>query len=236
MTASSGADDTAEDSSEITVRELGDSATPDLAAQWGAAYSTAVRFAAGVAGVLADRAREIAETRAEANPADADVDQQPLIPGTILFGFAADLPSRLNRMTTTVTESTGLARNVAGASWRIVAASPIGWVVAGPLDAVLQRIDAESERLSTIGRSEVAQGRTLVETVVDTTIDDVLDNVSDSDALNDLIREKAAGVTDLAIQEVRETGAAADDLTDRAVRRLMRRPPRDLPPRPAANA
>lgn len=230
-----------DDGSEIVVREIGATSPADLADQWGAAYATAVRFAAGVAGVLADRARqitsEVAATQesAETQPAESDLEAQPPVPGTILFGFAADLPARFGRVTTTVAESTGLVREITGYGWRLVAASPIGWLVSKPIDAVKERVDAESERLYGIGREEVAQGKTLVGTAMDTTIDVVLDNVSESEALNELIRDKAAGVTDLAIQEVRETGAAADNLTDTAIRRLLRRPPRPLPPKPAAH-
>ncbi len=98
---------------------------------------------------------------------------------------------------------------------------------------MLQRIDAETDRLVEIGRAEVAHGKVLVETVVDTTIDGVLDNVSESDALGDMIREQAFGITDSAIQEVRETGAAVDNLTDSAIRKILRREPRALPPKPS---
>ena len=52
-------------------------------------------------------------------------------------------------------------------------------------------------------------------------------------ALGDMIREQVFGITDSAIQEVRETGAAADNLTDSAIRKILRRQPRALPPKPA---
>lgn len=225
-----------DDVSEIVVRDIGTSTTPDLAAQWGNAYSTAVRFAAGVAGVLADRAREVASQQATIREDHPDSDPQEPVPGTVLFGFAADLPERFGRVTTTVAESTGLVRNITGYGWRVVAASPIGWLVSKPVDAVRERVGAESERLFEIGLAQVAQGKVLVETTMDTTIDVVLDNVSESEALNELIRDKAAGITGAAMQEVRETGAAADNITDSAIRRLLRRPPRPLPPKPAAHA
>lgn len=225
----------ADDGSEIVVREVAPP-TPGLVSQWGAAYATGVRFAAGVAGVVADRAREVAAAQGSREPrAEPDVEAQPPVPGTVLFGFAADLPNRLGRVTATVAESTGLVREVTGYGWRLVSASPIGWLVATPVDAVRHRLDAESDRLAAIGQSEVVQGKALVETAMDTSIDIVLDNISESEALNDLIREKAAGITGAAIQEVRETGAAADHITDTAIRRLLRRPPRPLPPKPAAH-
>jgi hypothetical protein len=116
--------------------------------------------------------------------------------------------------------------------WRATAASPVGWVIAKPVDAVLDRVDAEAERLAAIGRNEYTQGRVLFDSVVDNAIDLVLDNVSESESLNELIREQAIGVGGAAIQEVRETGAAADSLTDSVVRKILRRPPRPLPPMP----
>jgi hypothetical protein len=237
MTQSQPEGQATDEGSEIVVREFGAPATTGAAAQWGATYATAVRLAAGVAGVLADRAREIAESKQgqEQAPTEAGVATEPEVPGTLVFGFAADLPARFGRVTGAVVDSTGFVREVTGYGWRLVAASPVGWLISKPVDAVMVRVDAESDRLHAIGRAEVVQGKALVETVVDTTIDGVLDNVSESEALNDLIRDKAAGIGDVAIQEVRETGAAADSLTDSAVRRLLRRPPRDLPPKRATD-
>ena len=117
---------------------------------------------------------------------------------------------------------------------RMLAASPVGRLAAMPVDAVRSIVDAESERLAAIGRHEVTQGRALVHSVVDDTFDGLIDKVSDNDALNELVKQQAVGITGAAIQEVRESGAAADGLTDTVVRKILRRVPRELPPRPAA--
>ncbi len=215
---------------------VNDGAT-DLVDSWGTAYSSAVRVAAGVVGVLADRAHEAANSAPahdrEESPAVEGLSTQSDVPGMVLFGLAADLPTRFGRMTASIGDNTGFVRDIVGYGWRVTTNSPVGWLMSKPIEAVLQRVEAEAGRLSEIGRSEVAQGKALVETVVDSTIDGVLDNVSESDALNELIREQAFGITDSAIQEVRETGAAADNLTDSAIRKILRREPRALPPRPA---
>lgn len=229
----------AETSEEPVSVEPVDDGLPDLVASWGAAYASTVRIAAGLVGVVVDRAQEAARAKPEeetAQPEVEDFSDQEHVPGTVLFGFAADLPDRLARMGSSVADNTGFVRGIVGVGWRTAAASPIGWLISKPVDAVLEVVDAETERLSGIGRAEVAHGRVLVESVVDNTIDDVLDNVSESEALNELIREQAFGITDAAIQEVRETGAAADNLTDLAIRKLLRREPRELPPRPPGNS
>jgi len=225
-------------------RAAGDAALPpvdDGSAErtepWTAAYSSAVRLAAGLVGVVADRAREPGNPTPPGDPDSAptagDISSQGDVPGMVLFGLAADLPNRLGRVTSSVVEKTGLVRGIVGYGWRVTANSPVGWLIARPVEAVQQRVDAENHRLSEIGRTEVAHGKALVGSVVDATIDEVLDNVSESDALNELIREQAFGITDSAIQEVRETGAAADNLTDLAIRKILRREPRSLPPKPA---
>jgi len=217
-------------------RPIDDGAT-DSATRWGTAYSSAVRLAAGVVGVVADRTREAANSAPAADPEESpteeDLSTQADVPGMVLFGLAADLPSRFGRATSSVAENTGFVAGIVGYGWRVTANSPVGWLISKPVEAVLQRIDAETDRLVEIGRAEVAHGKVLVETVVDTTIDGVLDNVSESDALGDMIREQAFGITDSAIQEVRETGAAVDNLTDSAIRKILRREPRALPPKPS---
>lgn len=209
---------------------------PAEPADWGSAYSSMVRLGAGLVGTVLDRAQSADGDTPEDEPVDEPthyiaVDGDPI--GSVVVGFAADLPHRFGRVTSAVSEGTGPVRSVVSWGWRVTAASPIGRVIAKPVDVLRDRMDAETERLAAIGRSEYAEGRVLFEKVVDNAIDGVLDNVSESDALNELIRDQALGIGDAAIEEVRETGAAADQLTDSIVRKLLRRDPRDLPPMPA---
>ncbi len=235
-TADSAEAPTEQANRDAETQPIDDGATSS-AKRWGTAYLSAVRIAAGVVGVVADWAREVADsalaTDPEESPTEGDVSTQADVPGMLLFGLAADLPSRFGRATSSVAENTGLVMGVVGYGWRVTANSPVGWLISRPIEAVLQRVDSETDRLAEIGRAEVAHGKAIVETVVDTTIDGVLTDVSESDALGDMIREQAFGITDSAIQEVRETGAAADNLTDLAIRKILRREPRALPPKPA---
>jgi hypothetical protein len=233
----------ADDSADTTESDQGTTATPDTAApevaseavDWATAYTSIVRLGAGLVGTILDRA-EHAESSLPEEPAPDEPTAEPVadgdLLGSVIFGFAADFPDRIGRVSAAVTENTGPVRSMVSWGWRVTAASPIGWVIAKPVDAVRVRVDAETGRLAAIGRSEYAQGRVLFENVVDHAIDGVLDNASESEALNELIREQALGMGGAAIQEVRETGAAADSLTDAIVRRLLRRPPRPLPPMP----
>ena len=239
-----GAEESPEpDESSAEVTESGNAGAVDEAPaasgpDWGTAYSSLIRFGAGFVGTAIDSAREARSSPAPApdEPTGDESGDDAYQQGSVVFGFAADLPNRIERVTTSIGDSTGVVKNTVSFGWRVLAASPIGWAISKPVDVVRERVDAETERLAAIGRQEFAEGRVMFDAVVDNTIDGVLDNVADSEALNELIREQALGITDAAVQEVRETGAAADNLTDSIVRRLLRREPRHLPPRPADGA
>lgn len=232
-TAAEGGDSPPE-TTRVVVIEPADAGTAASAPYWAGAYSSIVRLGAGLVGTVLDRAQDAGSSLPEDPAPDAET-IEPVsdgdVLGSVVFGFAADLPNRIGRVTSSVTENSGPVRSLAAWSWRITAASPIGWIIAKPVDAVRDRVDAETERLAAIGRREYAQGRVLFENVVDNAVDGVLDNVSESQALNDLIREQTLGIGGAAIREVRETGAAADSLTDSIVRKLLRKEPRLLPPK-----
>jgi hypothetical protein len=205
---------------------------PEPAGERVSTYHSLVRFTAGIVGVAVDRVQNAGDKAAARAEGAALADDGEPVFGDVIFGFAADLPDRFERVTTTVASSGGLVRDIVAFGWRVTMASPVGWVLSKPVEAVRDVVDTESERLAAIGRYESARGKTLFEGFVDETINVVLDNVSESEALNDLIRDQALGMTDAVIEEVRESGAAADTLTDRIVRRLLRRDPRPLPPMP----
>mgnify|MGYP001819700214 CR=1 FL=1 len=94
-------------------------------------------------------------------------------------------------------------------------------------------ITEELERLSQVGTGEYARGRVLAAYAFEQSVEGIVGLLSESEELGDLVREQALGVTGGAVQEVRETGAAADALTEAIFRRVFRRESRPLPPKPA---
>jgi hypothetical protein len=65
-------------------------------------------------------------------------------------------------------------------------------------------------------------------------VDGIVGYLSESDELGELVREQTIGITGAAVQEIRETGAAADGLTEGIFRKLLGRDRRPLPLVPAA--
>lgn len=90
----------------------------------------------------------------------------------------------------------------------------------------------ERERLTAVGTGEYARGRVLAAHAFERSIDGILALVSDSDELDELVRGQTIGITGSAVREIRETGAAADLLTERFFRRILGRETRPLPPKP----
>jgi hypothetical protein len=77
----------------------------------------------------------------------------------------------------------------------------------------------EYERLIAVGTAEYARGRVLAVGTFTESVDGVVSYLSDSDEVKELVREQTLGVTGAAVLEIRETGAAADGLTEGIFRR-----------------
>lgn len=201
------------------------------------AYHALVRLAAGAAGFGLDHLRRLEEGM---GPPDADADWLNEDLGAdwatavaLLVGFVSDLPDRVGRSARSVAETTAPMRNLAAPLWRFAAATPVGWVAGSAASASGEAVRREAARLVKLGRVEHAAGVQLAAEVMDQTTNAFIDYLSASPALADLVSEQAMGVTGGAVREVRETGAAADGITESFLRRVLKRPPRTAPPRPA---
>lgn len=201
------------------------------------AYRAVVRLAAGAAGFSLDHLRKLEEGMGPSED-DADILNEDLgadwaTAVALLVGFVSDLPDRVGRSARSVAETTAPVRKLAEPLWRFAAATPVGWVTGSAASAAGEAVRSEAERLVKLGKVEYATGVQLAAEVMDQTTNAFIDYLSASPALADLVSEQAMGVTGGAVREVRETGAAADGITESFLRRVLKRPPRTTPPRPA---
>lgn len=201
------------------------------------AYHAVVRLAAGAAGFGLDHLRRLEQGMP---PADVDSDwlRQDLgadwaTAVALLVGFVSDLPDRVGRSARSVAATTAPARRLAAPIWRLAAATPVGGIAGSTVATAGEAVRNEAERLVKLGKVEYATGVELAAAVMDQTTNAFIDYLSASPALADLVSEQAMGVTGGAVREVRETGAAADGVTESFLRRVLKRPPRTAPPRPA---
>jgi len=201
------------------------------------AYHAIVRLAAGAAGFGLEHLRTLEEGM---EPSDVDTDHLLEDLGVdwatavaLLVGFVSDMPDRVGRSARSVAATTEPVWKLAAPVWRVAAATPVGWIGGRAASTAGQAVRNEAERLVKLGRVEYATGVQLAAEVMDQTTNAFIDYLSASPALADLVSEQAMGVTGGAVREVRETGAAADGVTESLLRRVLRRPPRTAPPRPA---
>jgi hypothetical protein len=87
---------------------------------------------------------------------------------------------------------------------------------------------AEYERLIAVGTAEYARGRVLAVGAFTESIDGIIGYLGNSEEVGELVREQTLGVTGATVLEIRETGAAADGLTEG----IFRRDVQSLPPKP----
>jgi hypothetical protein len=201
------------------------------------AYHAVVRLAAGAAGFSLEHLR-ILEEGMEISDADADWLREDLgadwaTAVALLVGFVSDFPDRVGRSARSVAATTEPVWKLTATVWRVAAATPVGWIGGRVASTAGQAVRNEAERLVKLGKVEYATGVQLAAEVMDQTTNAFIDYLSASPALADLVSEQAMGVTGGAVREVRETGAAADGVTESLLRRVLKRPPRTAPPRPA---
>ncbi len=203
-------------------------------------HKTLVRIISGGVGEAIDRLKVLA---AELESADADpksVDTVPLTTNQaamIVVGYLSEWPEQLAAMRENAQDMAYPLGQLFGVAYRTVAAiaevTGVAGVVASVTEPTRVALAQELERLANVGTAEYARGRVLSVHAFERSIDGIVGYLGASEEVGELVREQTLGMTGAAVQEIRETGAAADGLTEGMIRRLLRKDRRSLPPTPA---
>jgi hypothetical protein len=225
------------------VLRMTDSTTTELPKQPTGAdrHRTIVRLVAGGLGEGIDRLMALSSALDE-----ADVDPDSADPGPIhadptmmaVLGWVSEIPLQLKSISDSTSRATFPITRTAEVAWDTAAfvarATGVSAFVEGFTEPFLVAWQEERERLASVGTAEYARGRVLAVEAFEQTVGGVMGFIGQSEELGDLVREQTLGITGSAVREIRETGAAADGLTEGIFRRLLGRDARSVPPRPAA--
>ena len=195
-------------------------------------YESVIRLAAGAAGIGLDRLRQIESSIESTDDPTIDTSEITLdwqTAGALLVGFAVDLPDRIERGAQSVAPVASTVHSLTGPVRWLSSAVGLTSLADRTWTAARASIKAEIDQLVVLGAGETARGRRLAGAVFDHSMDSVIDHMADSESLDELVREQTTGITSGAVREVRETGAAADGLTENVLRKLFRRPIREAP-------
>jgi hypothetical protein len=203
-------------------------------------HKTIVRLVSGGIGEGIDRLKVLA---AELESADQDPESVSAVPLTtnqaamILVGWLSEWPEQLDAMRTTTVDMTYPLGRLFGVVYDTGAALLEATGVAGLVSSLTEpsrvALAQELDRLANVGTAEYARGRVLSVQAFERSIDGIVGYLGASEEVGELVREQTLGITGAAVQEIRETGAAADGLTEGVFRRLLGRERRPLPPAPA---
>lgn len=199
-------------------------------------YSMVVRLVAGGIGEGIDR---LLQASAVLDEMDTEPDAGPMMVNAnpelmAAVGWVAELPhlasaaaESAQRFAYPVARTVSVAANTVAYAAEATGLAPF---IAGLTEPTRTAIEEERQRLTKVGTAEYARGRVLAVYSFEESIAAIVDLVSESPELADLVREQTIGITGSAVNEVRETGAAADSLTEGVIRRIFRRPVQSLPP------
>jgi hypothetical protein len=213
--------------------------TSDLPATDPELHKTLVRIISGGVGEAIDRLKALA---AELESADTDPESVNAVPLTtnqaamIVVGYLSEWPQQMEAVRGTARDLTYPVGQLLGVVYRTVAAVAEVTGIAGAVASIAEptrfALAQELERLANVGTAEYARGRVLSVHAFERSIDGIIGYLGDSEEVGELVREQTLGITGAAVQEIRETGAAADSLTEGIFRKMLGRDRRPLPPAP----
>ncbi|MCZ7534103.1 MAG: hypothetical protein M5U23_12000 [Acidimicrobiia bacterium] len=205
----------------------------------GDAHKTIVRLVVGGIGEGIDRLMTLSRALDEA---DSDPDSTQISPihadPTLMamVGWISELPRQARQIANSASKMTYPITRAAGVAWDtgafVAKTTGIAGFVEGLTEPLLTAIAEERERLTSVGTGEYARGRLLAVQVFEQSVDGIMGYLGTSEELGELVREQTLGITGSAVREIRETGAAADGLTEGVFRRLLGREKRGIPPMP----
>ncbi len=202
-------------------------------------HRVVVRLIAGAIGEGLDRLMAIARSLDEADlEADATssgpIHADPTL--MALVGLVSELPQQLRTVRDSSQRTLHPLLRLSGVAWDTgrYLADTVGLTsfVDGLTEPTRKAWAEERERLAAVGTGEYTRGRVLAAHTFERSLAGIIGLISESEELDELVREQTLGITGSAVREIRETGAAADLLTERLFRRILRRDFRALPPKP----
>ncbi len=200
---------------------------------------TVIRLVAGGIGEGIDRLKQLAAEldSAEVDAAPGSAGPYATSPGVMAFlGAVYEAPDLVSRASTNVAAMVfpivKIAEVVIDTGAYVAEATGLVPFLSGLTQPTREALAAEIERLSSVGTAEYARGRILATEVFTQSVDGIVGYLSESEEVGELIREQTLGFAGGAVQEVRETGAAADGLTEGIFRRIFGREIAALPPKP----
>jgi hypothetical protein len=154
----------------------------------------------------------------------------------IVVGYLSEWPQQMEAVRGTARDLTYPVGQLLGVAYRTVVAVAEVTGIAGAVASIAEptkvALAQELERLANVGTAEYARGRVLSVHAFERSIDGIIGYLGDSEEVGELVREQTLGITGAAVQEIRETGAAADGLTEGIFRKMLGKDRRPLPPAP----
>jgi hypothetical protein len=204
-------------------------------------HRTIVRLVAGGIGEGIDRLMSLSTAldEADVDPESVDAGHPIHADPTVMaiLGWVSEIPLQMKSVADSTSRVTYPVNRAAEVAWDTAAfvakATGVQAFVAGFTQPFLVALDEERERLASVGVAEYARGRVLAVEAFEQTVGGVMGYIGQSDELGNLVREQTLGITGSAVREIRETGAAADGLTEGIFRKILRRDARSVPPKPA---
>lgn len=156
-----------------------------------------------------------------------------------LIGLIFEAPDRIARRVSAAHQSTQKAARMIDRLFSPITFSPLLRPVRERHQARRAQVEARLERLIELGRVEEQQGRRLARETVSEVLDEIFAYLARNPELRQVLEQQSVGLTNEAVNRLRQRSAEADRLIDRLAGAVLRRPAGpagvDIPASPSEN-
>ncbi len=174
---------------------------------------------------------------AEGEPGPGEIHRPGDVARYMLVGLALSAGDGARRQAVKLAQASDVLLRFSGSMAQPLVDNRLTGIVGRPLDRAFNRL-VERGRQSVnrwveLGRNEEPAARRLARKTYAELVDEFIDHLAENEELAELVQEQSASLAAEAVDEFRSRTVSADEMAEKIVRRILRRPPRrELPPPP----
>lgn len=173
---------------------------------------------------------------AEGEPQPGEIQRSGDVARYMLVGMALSAGDSVRRQTVKLAQASDVLFRFSGSMAQPLVDNRLTGIVGRPLDRAFNRLVERGQksvnRWVERGRNEEPGARRLARKTYLEFVDEFIDHLAENEELADLVQEQSVSLASEAVDEFRSRTVSADEVAEKLVRRLLRRPPRHELPAP----
>lgn len=174
---------------------------------------------------------------AEGEPEPGEIHRAGDVTRYMLVGMALSAGDGVRRQSVKLVQASDVLLRFSGSMAQPLIDNRLTGIIGRPLDRAFNRLVDRGQqsvnRWVELGRNQEPGARRLARKTYVELVDEFIGHLAENEELAELVQEQSVSLAAEAVDEFRSRTVSADEIAEKIVRRILRRPPRsELPPPP----